>query len=132
MSHRSEVSTALGIAIAILVVGCHQGRPPDESPPGAAATPSVVLEVQNHNWSDIDVYVLHDGRTDRLATVTAAKDASVPIPARLLGETGVFQLVVYRIGGQDSYVSGPLSIRTGNTVQLTVESDLRRSSVGVW
>jgi len=98
----------------------------------AADTVPVVIEIENHNWSDINVYVIHDGKKNRLTTVTATKDLSLKLPAQYQGETGTFRLVVYRIGGRDSYTTDPISIRTGNTVRLTVESKLAHSSVGVW
>jgi len=94
--------------------------------------PPIVLEVENHNWSDINIYIEHDGRKNRLTSVTATRDATIEIPKRYQGETGILRLIVYRIGGQDSYRSDAISIRTGDTVRLTVESDLQRSSVGVW
>jgi hypothetical protein len=103
-----------------------------EAAPPQGDTTSVVLEIDNHNWSDINVYILHDGRRHRFTTVTATKDVSLVIPRSLQGETGVFRLAVYRIGGRDSFTSEPISTRTGYTIRLTVESDLKRSSVGVW
>jgi hypothetical protein len=100
----------------------------NDSPP---AEP-VVLEVENHNWSDINIYIIHDGRRNRLTSVTAAKDTALAIPPQYQGETGVFSLVVYRVGGRDIYRSPAISIRTGKTVRLTIESSLARSSIGVW
>jgi hypothetical protein len=130
---RAFMLTAL--VVPLVVTACHRSKPSS----GLAAadsliadTSQVVLEVENHNWSDIDIYILHDGRTHRLVTVTATKDVSIPIPAEFQGETGVFRLFVRRIGGTDSYTSDGISVRTGNTIRLTVESTLARSSVGVW
>jgi hypothetical protein len=124
------------VLAAALVAGCARSHPvagTKLSDVEVAIPPEpVVLEVENHNWSDINIYVLHDGRRDRLTMVTAAKDVSMEFPTKLQGEMGVFRLIVYRIGGRDSYITDPISIRTGNTVRLTVESDLQRTSVGVW
>jgi len=120
-------------ATAMTVTGCARTPPVTGlAPEAASSTEPVVLEVENHNWSDINIYVVHDGRRNRLTTVTATKDVALQIPPAYQGETGIFRLVVHRIGGRDSYTSEPISIRTGYTVRLTVESDLARSSVGVW
>jgi hypothetical protein len=135
---RTVPTNALGkisaVLAAALVAGCARSHPVTKLSDAAADPPAepVVLEVENHNWSDINIYVLHDGRRDRLTTVTATKDVSMELPTKFQGEMGIFRLIVYRIGGRDSYVTDPISIRTGNTVRLTVESDLQRTSVGVW
>ena len=98
-----------------------------------ATTPeTVVLEVENHNWSDVVLYIVHDGVQTRFTQVAAAHDLSVEIPARLQGQMGVIRLAARRIGGTDSYVSQALSIRGSSAVRLTIESSLSRSSVGVW
>jgi hypothetical protein len=92
----------------------------------------VVLDIENHNWADVVLYVLHDGRQTRLAQVGAAHDASVEIPPRLQGQMGVIRLAVRRIGGKDGYVSESISLRGAPSVRLTIESNISRSSIGVW
>jgi broad specificity phosphatase PhoE len=93
---------------------------------------SLVLEVENHNWSDIVVFVTHDGVSSRLSQVTANKNMKVPIPPHLVGSQGIVRLSVRRIGGNDTFASEPLSVRTGSKVRLSVESRLSGSSVAVW
>jgi hypothetical protein len=92
----------------------------------------LVLEVDNHNWSDVLIYIVHDGTSTRFLDLTAAKSATQEIPGRLVGSNGMLQFLVHRIGGVDDYLSPVVSVRTGFTVSLTLESDLRRSSLGVW
>jgi hypothetical protein len=133
MRVRSLLTLVATVAGASISGACARPHPasnltPEQSPSGGP----VVLEVENHNWSDINIYVLHDSRRHRLTTVTAATDLSIELPLAYQGETGVFRLVIYRIGGRDSFTTEPISIRTGYTVRLTVESDLQRTSVGVW
>jgi hypothetical protein len=76
--------------------------------------------------------MVHDGRRTRFTAVTAAASASIVIPARYVSSNGTVQIVVHRIGGNDDYVSPTVSIRMGHTVALTLESNLVRSTVGVW
>ena|SRR5712664_3671477 len=130
---RSAVVTLL---VGISAPGCarHQSEP-EPTPQSAAVEPSfddLVLEVENHNWSDIVVYISHDGVVSRFAQITAGTSRSFPIPPHLVGSTGILRLSVHRIGGTDNYASDPVSVRTGSTVRLTVESRLPRSSVAVW
>jgi len=135
--HRSFTALALGIAAGTLV-GCATHRAPSSAPAIASLpdsiTPvdSLVLEIDNHNWSDIVVYVLHDGLSSRLAQVTAGHSLSVPLRPRHIGAMGTLRLAVHPIGGSSDYQSESLSLRTGNTIRLTVESRVAHSSVAVW
>jgi hypothetical protein len=92
----------------------------------------LVLEVENHNWSDVLIYVVHDGTSTRFLDLSAAKSGSREIPPRFVSSSGMIRFLVHRIGGDDDYLSPQVSVRTGSTVSLTLESDLRRSSLGVW
>lgn len=92
----------------------------------------VVLEVENHNWADVVLYVLHDGIQTRFAQVAAAHNLSIEIPERLQGQMGVIRIAARRIGGTDSFVSQAISLRGNSAVRFTIESNLNRSSVGVW
>lgn len=126
-----------------LILAC-AGRHPVIEPPALAAaaaataaadtTPAepVVLEVENHNWADIVLYVVHDGIQTRFTQVAAAHSVSIEIPPRLQGQMGVIRLAARRIGGTDSFVSQAISLRGSSAVRLTIESSLNHSSVGVW
>jgi hypothetical protein len=98
--------------------------PPPEDP--------IVLEVENHNWADVVLYVVHDGVHTRIAQVAAAHNVSMKIPPQLQGQMGVIRIAARRIGGTDSFVSQAISLRGGSAVRFTIESSLNRSSVGVW
>lgn len=129
--------------IATVCTAAHKSPPEDE-----LAADVLALEVENRNWSDVVIYVLHDGSRTRFAQVTATKSATLPIPRRLVSSGGTIQLLVHRIGGhddamaaiggpafaskRDDYLSPVVSVRTGYTVALTLEDNLERSTVGIW
>jgi hypothetical protein len=102
-----------------------------ESPDTIAPEP-VVLEVENHNWADVILYVVHDGVQTRFTQVAAAHNLSIEIPPRLQGQMGVIKIAARRIGGTDSFVSQAISLRGNSAVRVTLESSLSHSSVGVW
>ncbi len=124
-------------AASSLLLAC-AGRHPMTAASLADATPEsalvepVVLEVENHNWADVVLYVVHDGVHTRFTQVAAAHNVSIEIPPRLQGQMGVIRIAARRIGGTDSYVSQAISLRGSSAVRLTIESNLNRSSVGVW
>ena len=133
LSVRSNVSACL--AVSVLLIGCARHHRFDDNPQLAEPQPvsgPVVLEVENHNWSDIVLSVIHDGRTHRLAQIAAARDQTFEIPSHLIGDEGTIRLSLHRIGGRDDYNTEPISIRTGNTIRLTIEGKLEHSSIGVW
>jgi hypothetical protein len=132
LSVRSSVTACL--AASLLLTGCSRHRVED-NPQLAEPQPitgPVVLEVENHNWSDIVLFVIHDGRTHRLAQIAAARDQSFEIPPGLIGDQGLIRLGLHRIGGRDDYRTEQVSVRTGNTIRLTIEGKLEHSSIGVW
>ncbi len=137
----------LGGIVAFAAIACASTHPKTEE---AAEVPAdeLALEVENRNWSDVLIYIIHDGTRERFTQVNAAKSMTVAIPRRLVSANGTIQLLVHRIGGhddtfvpvggpqwateRDDYLSPVVSVRTGYTVALTLEDDLNRSTVGIW
>lgn len=121
---------SLFLAISMACGGHHRSSAPE--PTSEPAPEDVILQVDNHNWADVLLYVVHDGSTTRFLQVTATKSASVAIPSRLVGSNGMVRFIAHRIGGQDDYYSPAVSVRTGQTIALTLEGQLKMSSIGVW
>jgi hypothetical protein len=133
---RRRTALASWFIVSGLLLSC-AGRHPvttdslAEAPETISAEP-VILEVENHNWADVILYVVHDGVQTRFTQVAAAHNLSIEIPPRLQGQMGVIRIAARRIGGTDSYVSQAISVRGSTAVRLTIESSLNHSSVGVW
>ncbi len=92
----------------------------------------IALEVENRNWADVVIYVVHDGSTRRFMSITAAKTETVPLDSRFIGADGIVRFIAHRVGGNDDYYSPAVSVRTGNTIALTLQPELNMSSIGVW
>ena len=125
---------ALCIVFTAFLPACSHSIPvKDYEALDPAAPPSpIVLEVENHNWADVVLYVVHDGVQTRFAQVAAAHNVSIEIPPSLQGQMGIIKIAARRIGGTDSFVSQAISLRGNSAVRFTIESNLNRSSVGVW
>ena len=105
----------------------------------AAAAPAIdvpegeiALNVTNHNYLDVVVYVLHDGAHTRVGTVTGSSSTVFFLPARLLGLAREIELYGDAIGNDAYARSGIFVVQRGQYIEWTLESDLRRSSVGVY
>ena len=122
----------LTLVLTAAVVGCAAHHAASRSADSADPLKNFVLEVENHNWSDIVVFVVHDGRVTRLTQVTAGQQVSLPLLPRHVGSAGIVRLAVHPIGGSSDYTSESISLRTGSTLRLTVESNVLKSSVAVW
>ncbi|HEY4647717.1 MAG TPA: hypothetical protein VIG95_01375 [Gemmatimonadales bacterium] len=96
----------------------------------AGADAEIVLTIENHHWNDVVVSVLHDGVVDRLGLVQAVKTSRLLISSRRLSN-GLIQLRAHAVGAPDDHTTETFSIRPGQEIQWTLESDLSRSSVAV-
>src|SRR3954462_2849417 len=77
-------TTALAMCVAILTsVPAYTHSVPVyglESPETLVQAVPVRLEVENHNWAVVILYVVHDGERTRVPQVVAAHNISVEIP----------------------------------------------------
>ncbi len=123
-----------GIVVGFCVtLGCSSNKNASslENIPELVAQP-VILEVENHNWADVVVYLIVDGRRHRFMEVGGTKDDEKAIPVNRQGTMGQLSFAIHRIGSQDEYRTETVSIRTGRTIRLTLESNLVRSSISVF
>ena len=132
MSVRRTILASCLLAAAFLSACARRNAITEEPAPTTYPADAVVLEVENHNWADIVLYVVHDGVHTRFAQVAATHNVSMKIPPQLHGQMGVIRIAARRIGGLDSFVSQAISLRGNASVRFTIESNLAKSSVGVW
>jgi len=131
----SRTIVASYVAVIALLSSCagrHRAELEDDAEAVQPVSGPVILEVQNHNWSDVVLFLIHNGQVNRFAQIAAAKDQSFEIPPRFIGEEGILRVGLHRIGGQDDFRTEAVSVRTGDTIRLTIEGKLEHSSIGVW
>jgi Flp pilus assembly protein CpaB len=122
------------LLLTLMVTACGQHHATPGAAPRTAPTDpvEVVLTVTNHHFVDITVYVEHDGQRTRVGTVTAATTQQFLLPMRVLGISHQFRLYGEAIGSPESVRTETLNIQPGQAIEWTLESNLRRSSVGVF
>ena len=92
----------------------------------------IALNVTNHNFLDVVVYVLHDGQRTRVGMVSGSSSTVFFLPPRLLGQGREIRLYGDAIGNDDYAITDILIVQRGQYIEWTLETDLRRSSVGVF
>ena len=94
--------------------------------------PNVTLQVTNHNFLDVTVFVLHDGQRIRMGLATGSSTQVFTIPGRLIAQSHEIVLFGQAIGSGERVRTEILTVRPGQRIEWTLETDLRRSSVGVY
>src|SRR6266581_5043179 len=127
---RAALAALLLVAPACFLF--NRGNKAAASPAYDAPEGEIALTVTNHNYLDVVVYVLHDGLQTRVGTVTGSSSAVFFLPARLLGQAREIRLYGDAIGNNAYATTDILVVQQGQYIEWTLETDLRRSSVGVF
>ena len=90
----------------------------------------VGVEVESHNWSDITVYLVTDGHSQRLGMVTALSSASFEFPAQRLN-AGDVRLRALPVAGR-AFTSETILVTPGQVITWRLENDLGASSFSVY
>jgi hypothetical protein len=135
-----RLAAALGLFSAF-PAGCFifgHGKAASEPAVGVSEG-EIALNVVNHNYLDVVIYVVHHGVRTRVGSVTGSTSTVFLLPARLLGQGREIQLRGYAIGKKDTALGGEeyasteiLIVQQGQYIEWTLETDLRRSSVAVY
>jgi hypothetical protein len=130
-SRGTEVAQILGLVG--LLLGCaSRSEEADAGPPLSETTAEVALEVENHGWSDIVIYLVRGTATDRLGMVGALNTETFVFPYRKLGVGTDVRLRAYPIGGPRAFTSENVLVQPGQWIKWTLESDLTRSFLAVY
>jgi hypothetical protein len=131
---RPAFALALSLALALfLAPACSHARHEATSPPEPLGdSADVALEIDNHNWLDVTIYVLHDGQPTRIGIANASSSASFTFPARLLGQGREIRLFARPIGGAGAASTETVVVQPGQYIEWVIESNLERSAIGVY
>jgi hypothetical protein len=138
-SRRLTLALALLPTLALLSA-CARTVPVDGVSPDSAAADvpaqrfdaDVPLEVENHHWLDVNVYLVLRGNRTRLGTVTGSRTETLQIPRQhLSGYAGDLRFAAEPIGSREGLLSDYITLRPGDHVHWVLESQLNRSSIEV-
>jgi hypothetical protein len=121
------------VGLVGLLLGCG-GKSQDEKTEvePSRANAEVALEVENHGWSDIVIYLVRGTAADRLGMVGSLNTETFVLPYRKLGIGNDVRLRAYPIGGPRSFTSENVLVQPGQWIKWTLESDLTRSFLAVY
>jgi len=103
----------------------------DPAPSPAPLEGEVAVEVENHNWSDITVYLMTGGLPQRLGMVTALSNGSFAFSSQRLSTGGSVQLRANPVAG-NAFTSEAILVQPGQAIMWTLENDLDISSLSVY
>ena len=119
------------IVIAVVSVAssaCWHHHAPNES----AASGPATLRVDNRNWQNVDIQVVHRGIQSHLGSVNASAVTEIVFPKYLLSDLGEVQLIAHAIGTPYTIQTQVIVLKPGTEVRWTLETDLNRSTVSVY
>lgn len=127
MTGVSEILLALATA-ALVAGGCASGTGTMQSHDAAAADGRTMIRVNNHNWSDMTVYLVRNGAKLRLGSVSSLDTRTFEVPTHLLISTGAVHLIADPIGSTRLFASPPVLIAPGQRAEWRLENSLAMSS----
>jgi hypothetical protein len=120
---------SLPALLLILSTGC-TGKQKESTRPLPAGPTS--LRIENQNWLDVTIYVVHDGQRSRIGAATAARTTNLAIPPTMLGQLGAIRLVADPVGSSQAITSPTVVVKQGTRLVWTLATDLSRSSLAVY
>lgn len=119
------------IVIAVIAAAssaCFHHHAPNES----AASGPATLQVDNHNWQNVDIQVVHRGIQSHLGSVNASAVTEIVFPKYLLSDQGEVQLIAHAVGTPYTIRTEVIVLKPGTEVRWTLETDLNRSTIAVY
>lgn len=103
----------------------------EPAPAPSVLSGDVSVEVENHNWNDITIYLMTGGLPQRLGMVTAMGSESFAFPAQRLNTAASVRLRALPVAGS-AFTSDAILVQPGQAIMWRLENDLDTSSLSVY
>jgi len=123
-----HAALALGMSTAACAL---PGRSASDKPSYGKPVPRASVLVANHNFSDITLYAVQSGSRIRLGMVTGLTTRRLPIPRSVALMSDEVRILADPIGGSQTYLSPPVRVQPGQSLDLTLGASLNLSSLAV-
>ncbi|HEX6809499.1 MAG TPA: hypothetical protein VF118_16045 [Gemmatimonadaceae bacterium] len=118
--------------IMIAVVAVASTACSHHAPNESVASGPAILHVDNRNWQNVDIQVLHRGIQSHLGSVNASAETEIVFPKFLLSDLGEVQLIAHAIGTPYTIRTQVIVLKPGTEVRWTLETNLDRSTIAVY
>jgi len=98
---------------------------------GGEVEGEITLEVENRNYLDVAIYAVQGGGRIRVGEVTGTSTKSFVIELNRVAVGGEVRFMADPIGSNRTWTTEPLHVYAGQTIELTIESDVRRSTLSI-
>jgi len=129
---RARAPAQVLLLVSSLLVGCARHTMSAEPEQRPSRDEPVSLEVENHNWSDMVIYLDRGNLSERLGTVGTLHTVVFTFPYLKLGSTGNSRLRADPIGNLRSFSSELINIQPGQSLKWTIENDIDRSFLSAY
>ena len=92
-------------------------------------TDAVQIHVVNHNWLDMRIYAVINGRSIKLGTVTGLTSETLKIRESLLSFAADLELVARGIGSRSESFRTSIQVFPGDVLELRIENSIGLSFV---
>jgi hypothetical protein len=118
------------ILVLCVAANCSRNKHVSNELDGDSAS---TLHVTNRGFSDVDVYVVHDGSRTRVGSVTATADQTFTLNAGEIGRAGTLQLIAHGVGIAGSLSSEQFAIRPGGMqIEWTLDTNLSHGTLAIY
>ena len=91
---------------------------------------AITVQVRNNNFLDMDVYAVSEALATRIGTVTGNSSRTFLLNPSLASASD-FRIVATPIGGNGRATTGSINVAPGQTLEFTIGSILRNSTVSI-
>jgi hypothetical protein len=91
----------------------------------------ILVEVENRNFLDVVIYAVQGGGRIRVGDVTGTSSKTFVVQLNRISMGGEVRFMADPIGSGRAWTTEALHVFAGQTVQLTIESDVRRSTLSI-
>ena len=119
-------------ATVVSACGGLSGKKSSDADAPAGRSGDIPLQVVNHHWLDVTIYVIHDGQRTRLGMAGGSAQTRMVVPSGLLGIGRELQLYGDPIGSSERAITEVIVLQPGQFIEWSLASGLARSTVGVY
>lgn len=117
-----------GLSVLVLIAGCARRRNVDEARP--YVPPRATVTVQNDNWLDMDVFIVHGGNRIRIGRVTTNGTESFEVPSNLVG-IGTIAVLADPLGSNRGYLTPEITLAGHTYIDVRVANVIDQSTYSV-